>query len=319
MPEEEKVTEETSDFKSVEISDSDFEKLNLEQQGFSQKDEPKPDEKKPPEGDEKPPEDDKKVVSDEGDKLDFPKEPKENDEFVNPDNTDEKFKFDGKDWEKVELSKIKIGDEEYTEDEIKDAFTDSKNKKDWQKANTKEAQKLADDKKKISLTIEFREKLKNNPSAIKDLEELIGEKEVDEFMNADLSTIKHPAEEKLAKEKETNELLQAEKELDEEAKTLMKTHKISQSRADEIKEEALKLCEETKQAYTLEQVYKMKNYPKIKDDLAKAKDDLKKLKEEKKKPEVPDVDSGGVATNIKTDKKVKSFEEISVDGYDLFE
>ena len=220
--------------------------------------------------------------------------------------------------EPTEPTKIKVKDGEYTEDEIAEALEDRKNKTAWQKTNTEEAQKLAATRKAIEPVVKFVEKLRSDGELAAEIREEAVERfgaEFGEIIDAAIAfdEKEHPnplATEHEATKAELAELkarIEGEKAINAELKELRTAHKITEEQALKVLEFAEQKFTETGQALTLEDAFKLQDY------------EVQKTKaNEKPKPKIPDVprkDQG--AKDIK-DKPAGSYEDISLEGYNVF-
>lgn len=217
-----------------------------------------------------------------------------------------------------EPTKIKVKDAEYTEDEIMEALEDRKNKTAWQKTNTEEAQKLAAMRKAIEPVVKFVEKLKGDGELSGEIREEAVDKFGEEFGEVIDAAIafdekEYPNPYQTEHEATKAELatlktqIESEKAINAEMKGLRTNHKLSEEQALKVLDFAEKKFAETGQALTLEDAFKLQDY-----EVQRAK------AEEKPKPKIPDVprkDQG--AKDIK-DKPAGSYEDISLEGFNVF-
>lgn len=153
---------------------------------------------------------------------------------------------------------IEIEGEEYLVSDIRRAILDSNNKKDWQKSNTKEAQKNADESKKlsaISKALEPTLKVLGFLDKEKDLKEDVinfilqkaEEEDKDIFKTAldviDMQNLPDPGkpyQSEIEKRDAQIAQLTGEIELEKEKKALRKNFGLSEAEADKIEQAAIK-------------------------------------------------------------------------------
>lgn len=217
--------------------------------------------------------------------------------------------------EEPEVPKITIGDEEYTQEDIKQALEDSKNKTEWQKANTEQAQESAAHRKAVDPLVQIISKLKDKGENLEDIKEtlvdVLGEEmrsDIDDAFAFDAKKYEHPDATELKATKEELEQNKSKEILTEEKRLLKENNKLTDSEVEEVYDFAIKKFEETDQAISLEDAYKLKSY-----------EALKKKAEGKKKPEIPGVPSKKQgAKDIKKKEVIEKFEDIDVTDFKLF-
>lgn len=220
--------------------------------------------------------------------------------------------------ESGEPTKIKVGDAEYTEDEIAEALEDRRNKSAWQKTNTEEAQKVAAMRKAIEPVVKFVGKLKGDGEFSAEIRDAAIEKFGEEFGSVidaaiafDENEHPHPLQTELDSAKTELDALKAriegENAIQAEMKELRKAHGLSEEKAGEVLEFAGKKFEETGQALTLEDAFKLMDY-----------ENVKKKAEERKAPKVPDVPRNEQGAKDIKSKPAGSYEDISLEGFNVF-
>lgn len=170
---------------------------------------------------------------------------------------------------------VKLGDEEFTEDAIRAALDDARNKSDWQKKNTVEAQRLAAMRKAIEPVIGLVKKLKEDGALASDIrDELVdrlGDEAaglIDAALTFDEANHPNPFKEELETTRRERDEARAERDAERaisaELKELRKNYKLTESQADKVLEFATKKFEETKQALTLDDAYRLMEFEKLK-------------------------------------------------------
>lgn len=210
--------------------------------------------------------------------------------------------------------KIKVGDEELSEEEVKEALKSHKNKNEWDKSNAEKARELAVARTGLKAMTTFIEKLRSSGERLPYIKEAFMEEFGDEFettfeeaLKADLSNIKDPRDDELAALKAEKAAIENEKEIKAEKKELAEKFKLNDEQTDEVYAFAVKKFEETGQALSLEEAYKLMDYDKALERAAEAE---KKAKEAKKPtpPKIPSTRPG--ATKIIDKNRYRSFKDI---------
>jgi hypothetical protein len=222
--------------------------------------------------------------------------------------------------------KIKVKDDEFTEDELESALADRRQKNLWEKSHTEESQKLAAARKAIEPVLKFVEKLKADGEFLADIKESAVDRFGDEFagiidaaIQMDPEKVPNPFKDELAAaqrerddaRKERDDLKsakEAEAAISAEMKTLRETHKLSEKQAGEVLEFATKKFEETGQAVSLEDAWKLMDY----------ENQVKKA-EAAKTPKIHRTPDAGTGAKDIKNKNAGTFDEIKMDGYKLFE
>lgn len=211
--------------------------------------------------------------------------------------------------------KIKVKDSEYTEDEIAAALDDSKNKAAWNKTNTEEAMRLADVRKKVEPVVKFLEKLKADGEFGDELRDSMVERFGDEFADTidavlkfDEKEVPNPFADDLKTEREKREAAEHQLFVIKEKREFAKSEKVSEKKADEVWEFAEKTFMETGEVISLSNAFKLMQH-----------DELKRKAAAPPPPKAPNVpDSSPGAKEIKA-QPAKSYEDISIEGFKLFE
>lgn len=225
---------------------------------------------------------------------------------------------DGKSEEKENAPvKIKIGDDELEEKTIKEALESHKNKAEWIKSNDEKAREIATARNALKPMLTFIDKLKDEGEGVADIKEAFIDRYGDEFgktfdelIKIDLKDFKDPRDEELATVKAQLAALENEKEINAEKKELAGKFKLSEEQTAEVYDFAVKKFEETGQALSLEEAYKLMDYDKALEREAEA---IKKAKEAKK-PKVPDVPTGGGGAKT-INKQSDSYADIDIGEY----
>ena len=218
------------------------------------------------------------------------------------------------DKEDEEVRTFLIGEKEYSEEQIKDAIRDSENKYEWQKSNTEKAQEVAATRKAIEPLVQLVNKLKDAGETVNDIKTILtdslGEdtsKLVDLALTFDSTKFVHPAEEENASLKEELATKIAADFLKDELSSLRDTHKISSEQADKVQEWAVNKFNETGQAYSLEDAYKLMNFDSVQEKLKN-----KKMRDFKNTPTLPDK-SGGAKNIDNQQPEPTTYKEIKYD------
>ncbi len=218
--------------------------------------------------------------------------------------------------EESEVPKIAIGDEEYTQEDIKKALEDSKNKIEWQKANTEQAQESASNRKAVEPLVQIISKLKEEGKSPEDIKEafidVLGEEMrpvIDLAFDFDAEKYEHPDTTELNVVKKELAETKSDKIVNAEKDLLKENNKLTDSEVEEVHKFAIEKFIETDQAITLEDAYKLMNY-----------ESLKKKAENKEKPPIPNVPSKKQgAKDIKKEKVIEKFEDIDIKEFNLLE
>jgi len=224
--------------------------------------------------------------------------------------------------------KIKIGKTEYAEDEVKGWFEDSQNKKSWQAKNTQTAQELAEQRKAVEPLVTLINKLRGTEKEA--FVEMICEsfmddpdlgedavKSLKDALKFDPEKYEHPFKKELAEERAKREQLEAEKEanrlITEESDVLKKNYKLSDKKVKDVIAFAVKKYEDTSQAISLEDAYKLVEYEDLK----------KKSQEPPPPPKVPTVPPKGQGAKEFTEEPPKGikqkYAEVNLSGVNLFD
>lgn len=210
--------------------------------------------------------------------------------------------------------KITLGDEAYTEAELSDAVEALRNKKEWSKSNTEKAQGVADQRKAVEPILQFAEKVRSKPEFAELLKEAVEEEFGDDginlfdsMMSTDKDSLVNPFKDELDQvTAELNEV-KAKASLDQAKVDLKNQFKLKKAEVEEVVDFAVKILEDTGRLITLEESYKVMNYDKPKQE----------IKAKPKPPKTAKKDRGAKQINANS-KAVKTYEDISVDGFDLF-
>uniref|UniRef100_A0A6M3KSX8 Uncharacterized protein n=1 Tax=viral metagenome TaxID=1070528 RepID=A0A6M3KSX8_9ZZZZ len=235
----------------------------------------------------------KKTEQPDNDKKKSDKDKKTTESKSLEDKGGEKKADDDLEEEDEEVKKIKIGDKELTEEEINSALDALKNKDNWQKENTQKSQTIAETKKRQEALTKIWNILQSSPDALRDIQDIIEERNDDELKKAFESAkdFKNDGEFEDPLKNENQELtlqnlvLKAENEILKESTEFKKKYKLKQNTVDEVVNEAIKICEETGKAYSLEEVFKLKKF----DDVWEK---AKKKEQEDKNKKFADADVG---------------------------
>lgn len=209
---------------------------------------------------------------------------------------------------------IKIGEDEYSEEDLSEALADRKNKKEWSKANTEKAQAIAEDRKAIEPVLQFAEMVRKNTDFIDVLKETVeeefgedGTKLLEAVLSTDKDSLVNPFKDEYDQAVSELDQIKAEVSLNKAKAELKKTFKLKETEVEEVVNYAVKILEDTGRLITLEEAYKVMNFE-------------RKSEEKKSKPKPPkSAKKSRGAKKIEDQKKTaKTYEDIKMDGFDLF-
>jgi len=86
---------------------------------------------------------------------------------------------------KGDVEKIKVGDKEYTADEVKQMAEDMENDRDWKASNTQRAQETADLRRQLEPYIELDRVLRANPDKAAKIKAILNPKQAEEISKLD--------------------------------------------------------------------------------------------------------------------------------------
>jgi len=210
---------------------------------------------------------------------------------------------------------VMVGDQEYTVDEINDAFDSHKNKTDWNKTNTEKAQKIADQRKSVEPMVQMVKMFNNN----KDFTELLMDSIEDELGEEGKSLFENvlkadpgvnPYKSQLEEVQHDRDIMQADATLNKAKSELKSKFKLKDNKVNDVVDFAVKTHEETGRLISLEEAYKVLDY------------DTLKAKSEKNKPKPPQLankDRGAAAIHT-SDKKAgtANYDDVDISGFNLF-
>lgn len=211
---------------------------------------------------------------------------------------------------------VKVGEQEYTIDMINAALDDHKNKSDWQKKNTQEAQSIAERRKGIEPFLQFMEKVKGKPEFADMLKDAItddfgedGKTLFEKVMNTDPGV--NPYKDEMAHLQKELDNLKSESALRQAENDLKNRFKLKDSDVEAVLDFAVKTLHDTGRTISLEEAYKVMNFDKVQEEATKKKP---------KPPTLANKDRGAVeiATPKKKDGKPMSYDDIDIGGFDFF-
>lgn len=183
-----------------------------------------------------------------------------------------------------EVKTYSLGDEEFTEEQLREAIKDSKNKKEWQKSNTEKAQEIANTRKALEPLVQLVQKLKDNGETVADIKTIVtdalGDESaqlVDYALKFDSSVYQHPEVAELREQltqREANDFIR------DELRELRDTHGLTQEQAEEVQAWAVDKFDKTKQAYSLEDSYMLMNFKTLEEKAKEQKKEIKQTKQQ---------------------------------------
>lgn len=205
---------------------------------------------------------------------------------------------------------VTIGDKTYTQSEIEAALDDVKNKKDWQKSNTEQAQQTAAQRKAVEPLIQLINSMRENGETFKEIKDILidtlGEDKkslVEKALEFDEKNYPNPFKDELDKNNKELEILRGEKLFNEGLDEFAKKQELSDVKKRDLKEFWHKKYDETGELLEFEDAYKLMSY-----------DDLKKKVDQRKSPNPPPIPTKENSAKDIKDGVPKSYEDIKVSG-----
>lgn len=216
---------------------------------------------------------------------------------------------------KGEDPEITVGDGTYRQSEIVEAMEDRKNKAEWQKSNTTKAQEVAERRKAVEPVLAVIDTLKNNTQLTENLKEALLEaggesavKALDDALTFDPEKNPHPDTILLNELTEKHNVLENEVAMSKEGAALKSKFNLTDKRIDAVVDFAVKRFNETGQALSLEDAYKLMKHDELEAN-PPTKEKPASATGKRKKAGAQKIDKQEVAA---------SFEDITLDGFDLF-
>ncbi len=212
--------------------------------------------------------------------------------------------------------------EDYTQSDLLDAIKDSTNRKEWQTSNTQNAQEVADRRRELEPLMQLVTKLEGNrefQGVLADaIEEEMGKDARSDFENAinvDPEKIPNPYKEELDQVTSQLEEIQAEQAIKDFKSDLKSEYRLKNAEVEKVYEHAVDVFDKTGRILSLEEAYKQT-------EMYENRIKQQALKEaglnKKPKPPTTAKKSRG-ATDFKEKPKENKYENISAEGFGLFE
>lgn len=221
---------------------------------------------------------------------------------------------------------FKVGDLEYTQEDILKALDDSENKEKWQKSQTEKDQQLAHDRKAVQDELKRFNSLKEDSDLMDTLKEFLGEdhsffqdsavaletQESQDTNTGEPTTTSDP----VAELKSELDVIKAERQLEANLSDLQNKYPELQNNSEAISE-VLKIAAD-KEMFNLEDAYKIARFDTAESSaVAKAYNAFKEAQQMKDVPEATGEVKGDHSEPVKALKDYDSIRDHVLSEYDL--